>query len=84
VIVKRILQEQNHPPEQAEENGTFELHYNPTNTDKKSIKIPVSTRQNPTSPNAGSNVHQQHNLHKIKPDDQQSIMQSRNSSINHF
>jgi hypothetical protein len=44
-LVKRIVEEQNINKENLEDNGSFELHYTPSNTSHKSITIPLSTRQ---------------------------------------
>ncbi len=43
-LVKKILEEQGDTKEGAVENGTFELHYTPTDSKQKSFKIPLATR----------------------------------------
>jgi hypothetical protein len=43
--VKKVLEEQGTNKEKHEDNGSFELHYTPTNSCHKSITIPSSTRQ---------------------------------------
>jgi hypothetical protein len=68
-LVKKILKEQNSTTEEAQENGTFELHYTPTNTEKQSFKIPLSKQLKP------SNNQQQSNNEEIN-------LQPKNSSIN--
>lgn len=44
-LVKKILEEEGINKEKFEDNGSFELHYTPTNSCHKSITIPLSTRQ---------------------------------------
>jgi len=68
-LVKQILKEQNNTKEEAEENGTFELHYTPTNTEKKSFKIPLPKQLKP------SNNQQLSNNEELN-------LQPKNSSIN--
>jgi len=59
------------------------LHYTPTNTNKKAFKIPLSTpEKSPTS--YTEHKEQKTNHKKIKRDDKQLIMKSRNSSIDQF
>jgi hypothetical protein len=70
-LVKNILKEQNKTTEEAQENGTFELHYTPTNTNGKSFKIPLPKRQK-SPDNPQQSTVEQFNL------------QSKNSGINHF
>ncbi|CAF4696150.1 unnamed protein product [Rotaria sp. Silwood2] len=43
-LVKKVLQEQGTTREEAENTGTFELHYKPKNPNKKSLKIPLFER----------------------------------------
>ncbi|CAF3400658.1 unnamed protein product, partial [Rotaria sp. Silwood2] len=43
-LVKKVLQEQDVTKEEAENTGTFELHYNPKNPNKKALKIPLFKR----------------------------------------
>jgi hypothetical protein len=42
-LVKTILEESSYGREEARENGTFELHYTPTDVNEKSITVPLST-----------------------------------------
>jgi hypothetical protein len=38
-LVKKVLGEQHHTAEQVQENGTFELHYTPSDAKMKRIKF---------------------------------------------
>ena len=42
-LVKKILAEENNAQEHPQQNGTFQLHYIPANTQGKPISIPLST-----------------------------------------
>ncbi len=44
-LVKKVLEEHGNNKEKPEDNGSFELHFTPTNSCHKSITIPLSTRQ---------------------------------------
>lgn len=54
-LVKKILEEEGNNLVKFEDNGSFELHYTPTNSCHKSIAIPLSTRQ--TSIDCETEVH---------------------------
>ncbi|CAF4237676.1 unnamed protein product, partial [Rotaria sordida] len=43
-LVKKVLEEQGIMNEEAEDNGTLELHYNPKNPNKKAFKVPLMKR----------------------------------------
>ncbi len=40
-MIEKILSEHDKGRKQLQENGTFELHYTPTNTDNKTFVIPL-------------------------------------------
>jgi hypothetical protein len=67
--VKTILEENNYGREEAQDSGTFELLYTPTDVNQKSITVPLSTpdRIHPnSSPNSLENGrHQGTTLNKI-------------------
>ena len=42
-LVKKILDDQDDMQAEAKENGTFELHYTPSDAKRQSFKIPIST-----------------------------------------
>ncbi|CAF1553744.1 unnamed protein product [Adineta steineri] len=44
-LVKQILEEQGTNKEKIEDNGSFELHYTPSDSNAKSFSVPLSTRQ---------------------------------------
>ncbi len=44
-LVKKVLEEEGINRDKPDDNGSFELHYTPTNSCHKSITIPLSTRQ---------------------------------------
>jgi hypothetical protein len=44
-LVKKILQEEGNTKHEAQENGTFELHYTPSDAKSKSYKVPLPKQQ---------------------------------------
>jgi len=84
-VVRKIIEEQDDNTKQpVQENGTFELHYTPTNSNVRSFKIPLPKRHK--SPDVQLNSYNQHqqNGNKTKSDDEKCIVESKNSSINRF
>ncbi|CAF4070063.1 unnamed protein product, partial [Rotaria sp. Silwood1] len=74
-LVKKVLQEQGTTKEEAEDAGTFELHYNPKNSNRKSFKIPLFKRirsrhaQLNTDPVNNNQLQENHNEIRFNDDE---------------
>ncbi len=68
-LVKKILEEQDHTKQSVEENGTFELHYTPSDAKRKSYKIPLSTGSKSPQP---------------QQNDEQFVLKPLNSDLSRF
>ncbi|CAF0935984.1 unnamed protein product [Rotaria sordida] len=65
-LVQKILEEQGMTKEEAEDNGTLELHYNPENPNKKAFRVPLLKRlkssRSQIDNDPVNNIHLEHNL----------------------
>ncbi|CAF3896349.1 unnamed protein product [Rotaria sordida] len=72
-LVKKFLDEQGITKEEAEDNGTLELHYTPNHPNKKAFKIPllkqIQSRHSRIDNDPANNNQVQQNLNKTKFDD---------------
>jgi len=80
--VKKVLGELHNTTEQVQENGTFELHYTPSDAKMKTYKVPLSNPQK--SPEHQSNSSSINNQQQTKFDDERFIIQSKDTDINRF
>jgi hypothetical protein len=81
-LVKKVLGEQHHTADQVQENGTFELHYTPSDAKMKTYKVPLPNPQK--SPEHQSNSSPINNQQQTKFDDERFILQSKDTDINRF
>ncbi|CAF1523878.1 unnamed protein product, partial [Rotaria sordida] len=84
-LVKKFLDEQGITKEEAEDNGTLELHYTPNHPNKKAFKIPllkqIQSRHSRIDNDPANNNQVQQNLNKTKFDDNEINRQPINVHI---
>jgi len=79
-VIKKFIAENNLGKEQLQENGTFELHYTPTNTVNKSFTIPLTT---PDDHQLNNHVADKKHWHlNGKKNDQDQLKVNSNDTVN--
>lgn len=82
-LVKKILQEQGDSKELPQDTGTFELHYNPKNPNKKGFAVTVLKRKklqnSEISPDAQSSTQQQSSFNQPNSSNEETNTQLENA-----